>query len=252
MRPRDFCTAAFYDDVQRIQQLIRAALSGEDEEEEEEEIVDNADEEDVDEEEQVSIRRLERAQKRRATIASLLGKPGLLRVVETGEEYGFMFRVEETYDNEGGCCLKPKFKLTRKSRYPAMPLHWAVLGRSHGAVEFLVKNGVDVQLEVPDLPGVTAAFICACNNSFETARRLEKAIQGHRKRLQKEEEQKREWVETLEYKKQERERLAALEEEEEREEEEEEEDMDEGRDGDGADDNDDDDDGEDEFPEADA
>ncbi|KAF8291585.1 hypothetical protein TcYC6_0124260 [Trypanosoma cruzi] len=251
MRPRDLCTAAFYDDVQRIQQLIRAALSGE-EEEEEEEIVDNADEEDVDEEEQLSIRRLERAQKRRATVASLLGKPGLLRVVETGEEYGFMFRVEETYDSEGARRLKPKFKLTRKSRYPAMPLHWAVLGRSHRAVEFLVKNGVDVQLEVPDLPRVTAAFICACNDSFETARRLEKAIQGQRQRLQKEEEQKREWLEALEYKKQERERLAALEEEEERDEEE---DMDEGRDGDGAndnDDNDDDDDDDDGFPEEDA
>ncbi|RNF02839.1 uncharacterized protein Tco025E_08312 [Trypanosoma conorhini] len=239
MRPRDLCTAAFYDDVQRMKQLVRAALAGEDEEEEEA-MMDNDEDEEM-EEEQLSIRRLERAQKRRAAVASLLGSPGLLRVIETGEEFGLMFRVDEVCENEGSCGLKPQFKLTRRSRYPALPLHWAALGRSHRALEFLVSSGVDVQQEVPDFPKVTAAVICACNMSFETARRIEKAVEAQRQRLQNEEQQHRKWVETLEEKKRERERLAALEEEEERAEEEEANDA-------AEDDNDDDD--EEDDPEA--
>ncbi|RNF03587.1 hypothetical protein TraAM80_05747 [Trypanosoma rangeli] len=215
MRSRDLCSAAFYDDVQRMKQLIRASLLSEDEEDEETAIYNDEDEEV--EEEQLSIHRLERIRKRRAAVASLLGKPGLLRVIETGEEFGFMFRVVEVCENDGGCGLKTQFKLTRRSRYPAMPLHWAVIGRSHRAVEFLVSSGVDVDQEVCDFPKVTAAVICACNESFETARRLEKAVEVQRQRLQNEEEDHRKWVETLEKKKLERERLAALEEAEEEE-----------------------------------
>ncbi|KEG14001.1 hypothetical protein DQ04_00671040 [Trypanosoma grayi] len=236
MRARDLCTAAFYDDVQRLRQLVRAALPEDEEEEEEEQVA--GDEEEEEEEEQIALNNLGRRRRRREAVAALLGGANLLRVVETGEEYGFLFRVEELR-NDGR--LQPQFKVSRRSRYPAAPLHWAVLGRSHHAVEFLVTRGVDVLQEVPDFPSVTAAAICQCNNSLETARRLEKAVEVHQQRLQNEEEQKQKWLEILDEKKKERERLAALEEQEEAEGSNEEggsdgDDADAGDDDDGADD----------------
>ncbi|KAH9578166.1 hypothetical protein LSM04_006705 [Trypanosoma melophagium] len=207
MRSRDICTAAFYDDVERIKQIVHASIQGGDEEEEEEQDLAAEDEDEM-EEERLFLRRLEKLEKRREMIAALLTTPGLLHTLETGEQYGFLFRVEER-EKVGG--LQQQFKVSRRSQYMAAPLHWAVLGRSHHAVEFLIKSGVDVLQEVPEFPKVTADFICQCNKSFETARILEKVVAVRQQRLQNEEKKRLKLLESLENKKRERERQAALE-----------------------------------------
>ncbi|ORC90446.1 uncharacterized protein TM35_000082440 [Trypanosoma theileri] len=208
MRSRDICTAAYYDDVERIKQIVHASIQGGDEEEEEEQDLGAESDEEEMEEERDFLRRLEKLEKRREMIAALLSTTGLLKTLETGEQYGFLFRVEEQ-EKDGS--LQPHFKVSRRSQYAAAPLHWAVLGRSHHAVEYLVRNGVDILQEVPGFPKVTADFICQSNRSLETARQLEKAVEVRQQRLQNEKKKKLQVLESLENKKRERERQAALE-----------------------------------------
>nr|CCC94118.1 conserved hypothetical protein [Trypanosoma congolense IL3000] len=215
LRPRDLCTAAYYDDVERMKQLVYSHIQ-----EEEEEVSEGSEEgteEDVDMDMINSLREMRRVEKHREKVAQLLQSVGPLQVEETKEQYGFSFRATETASDNS---LKIEFKLSKKSKYPAAPLHWAVLGRSHEAVRYLVKRGVDVQQQVPDFPDVTANKICVCNKSYETARVLEESTKLFRHRAKERKGREEALVKAIEDDKREREEQAARLREEEEEQEE--------------------------------
>lgn len=44
--------------------------------------------------------------------------------------------------------LRVHWKPSKRSPFPAYPLHWAVMGRSHRAIRFLVANGADAELTI--------------------------------------------------------------------------------------------------------
>lgn len=222
MRPRDLCTAAYYDDVQRMKQLVSAFLRDEEAEEE----ASEAYEEKLDDEEDDNVgemtgllKQMDLQKKHRQKVAKLLETTGTLHVIETKENFGFTFRCVEDC---GACTLRPQFKPSKRSSYPAAPLHWAVLGRSHDAVKFLIRSGVDIKQEVPDFPNVTAALICECNKSMETARVMARATEASVKKANEKEEKRESLVNALEELRRERERRAAREKEEEEEREEDE------------------------------
>ncbi|KAH8606243.1 hypothetical protein ERJ75_001537300 [Trypanosoma vivax] len=223
LRPRDLCTAAYYDDVQRMRQLVRSAFSEEDEEDEDERRDATVEDEEEEDEEVLemlrNIRVLEQDKQRREGVAAFLQETGVLHSLETDEQCGFLFRAYESTNRDKNItfCFKP----SKRSKHAASPLHWAVLGCSHQAIEFLVRSGVDVEQEVPNFPKTTAALICEINELTETGKVLERAVAARKKRTEEEGKKKQnllDAVEKLREDERERRRLMALEEEEQEEE----------------------------------
>lgn len=103
-------------------------------------------------------------------------------------------------ESEGGktmadAALTVHWKPSRRSRYPAYPLHWAVMGRSHGTLRFLIMNGADPSRVVEDdlglFPeGLTARHIAEANGLHDTLAVLDAAIAAHQEAIQQEESEK--------------------------------------------------------------
>eukprot|EP00796_Vickermania_ingenoplastis_P008788 gene8788-6175_t len=115
----------------------------------------------------------------------------------------------ESGDGQGSECFLPRlpgshtstasltvhWKPSKRSRFPAYPLHWAVMGRSHGTLRFLVLNGANPDLVVKDDSGVfpnglTARHIAEANGLHDTLAVLTTAMKDHQTALREEEEEK--------------------------------------------------------------
>lgn len=84
--------------------------------------------------------------------------------------------------------LTVHWKPSKRSTYKAYPLHWAVMGRSHRAIRYLIQHGADPDLVV--IRGLRAREIAIANGLHETLHVLEKSITAYKEMLQKEEEEK--------------------------------------------------------------
>lgn len=93
--------------------------------------------------------------------------------------------------------LTVHWKPSKRSRFPAYPLHWAVMGRSHGALRFLLLHGADPELVVEGAAGagafpagLTARHIAVANGLHDTLRIMQETLQEYQKILRQEEEDK--------------------------------------------------------------
>ena len=171
MRPNDIFTASYYGDIKKVKELL-AQEPVEDEPPFDEEFDPLAP---VDDEAEAAAK--ERAEKRREFNAELfrrLSQNGTtvtrLSVVNT-TEYGL-----GTTLTEKGLKVSVQFKPSAADKYAASPLHWAVLGREHDVVRYLVEQGANVDAQSPELD-VTVKQIIEANQSWETQRALEQGIE---------------------------------------------------------------------------
>lgn len=200
-RPRDICSAAFANDLQRLRLLLLTSapgglenneeddLSDEDEaaidadpelvrlhaqynltrgdEEEEADDVEEFGEEgeaELDEEEAEAqeadfdvCRRFVRRELRARAIAALVNQPGTLQIgtnLANIRSYGVLFSATEANDceAENRLPLHVEWKPSLRSPFAAYPLHWAVLGKAHEAIAFLIEHGADTE-RVVGAPG---------------------------------------------------------------------------------------------------
>lgn len=184
MRPNDMCTASYYDDVAKLKELLTVP-EVEDEPPLAEEFdpaeQPNPDDPDAEEgaggrdpqEEEEERERAEQREKNVETIKGLLAREDVLttRLSPVNiAKYGLHLFVEE----KDYVCTS-RFRTSAKSTIAASPLHWAVLGRAHKAVAFLVSKGADSSSKCPVL-GATPAEIAEANGSYETLRVLSEAV----------------------------------------------------------------------------
>lgn len=89
---------------------------------------------------------------------------------------------------EEDVALTVHWKPSKRSTHMAYPLHWAVMGRSHRAIRYLVQHGADPELGV--LADLRPRDVAVSNGLHETLHVLEKSISAYKEALQKEEEEK--------------------------------------------------------------
>lgn len=174
LRPNDMCTASYYGDVAKLKELLTVP-----EVEEEPPLPEDFDPSAHQEDEELDPQEIEEAKERseqRAknaeTIQKLLSATDVLTTRLSPVDvrrYGLHLFVVES----GFHCVS-RFKTSAKSSLTATPLHWAVLGRSHAAIEFLVSQGADIHALCPVL-GVSPVDIATVNKSFETLKVLHMA-----------------------------------------------------------------------------
>jgi hypothetical protein len=164
MRPNDICSAAYYGDQKKITELVMANIEPVEEEPPLEADFDPtapADEEAI-------AAAKDRAARRAANekeIAERVSRPNFLVTRQSPvnkSQFGLFVRAVER-----DLTMVIQYKASKKSPFTACPLHWAVLGREHGAVEQLIMLGADPTCKVPEL-GVTIYDICKANQSLET------------------------------------------------------------------------------------
>lgn len=85
--------------------------------------------------------------------------------------------------------LTVHWKPSKRSTYPAYPLHWAVMGRSHRAIRYLIKNGADPELSA--VLGLLPKDIATANGLHETLHVLEMSMKEYKEMLQKDDEEKK-------------------------------------------------------------
>ena len=170
MRPNDLCTAAYYGDVKKLKELL--ALPPVDEEPPIDPEFDPLAPPDTDAEEAAAERAAKRKEnadelkKRLQTNGPLVTRLSLVNI----QKYGFGVAIEET-----DLKLKVKFKPSKHCEDAASPLHWAVLGKEHEAIEYLVMEGADTNDLTPDLK-VSVFDIISKNDLRQTGKVLHKAI----------------------------------------------------------------------------
>lgn len=176
MRPHDLCSAAYYGDVEKLKELLAVeAVEEEPPLEAEFDPLAPIDEEAVAAAADRAARREaneKEIQKRLSTTRRIVTR---LSAVNT-QEYGFFLSATELLTPDGDFQLRSRYKASRRSTIAAAPLHWAVLGREHAAVEFLVMNGADAEQIIPEL-GISVRDIIATNELLETDKVLRKTLQ---------------------------------------------------------------------------
>eukprot|EP00744_Colponema_vietnamica_P016361 GILI01022946.1.p1 GENE.GILI01022946.1~~GILI01022946.1.p1 ORF type:complete len:246 (-),score=51.34 GILI01022946.1:70-807(-) len=168
IRPNDMCTASYYGDIAKIKELMSVPEVDEEPAPPEDfdpasqpEELEEADPQEVEE----ALERAAQRAKNTESIQKLLATSDVLVTrlspVDT-RRYGLhLFVTEDNY------VCSSRFKTSLKSSLAATPLHWAVLGRSHNAIEFLVSQGADIDAACPLLK-VSPLDIAKANKSFET------------------------------------------------------------------------------------
>ena len=177
MRPNDLCTAAYYNDIPKIKELLTVP-----EVEEEPPLAEDFDPADpVEEDEDAKEAEAERSTQRAANdlhIKTLLSSTNVLvtRLSPVNiKKFGLFLRIEDR-STKTEKQVKSTFKCSPHSTYAASPLHWAALGRSHEAIEYLILKGADTEQKCP-IFNVTPAELCGINHSHETAKVIAKSIQ---------------------------------------------------------------------------
>lgn len=188
MRPNDLCTAAYYGDVEKLKELLTVeAVEEEPPLEAEFDPLAPPDEEGI----AAAADRKARREANAKEIAKRLAAPRKLvtRLSPVNvQEYGFFVTAVESGVPQGPpFAVAGKFKASRRSEIPAAPLHWAVLGRDHKAIDFLIMQGADVSQPVPEL-GITVDDIVRSNQSLETERSVRVAQEAYRAKKAKEQE----------------------------------------------------------------
>jgi hypothetical protein len=118
----------------------------------------------------------DRAQRRAANekeISDRVSRPNFLVTRQSPvnkQQYGIFVRAVER-----DLSMVIQFKTSKKSPFVGYPLHWAVLGREHAAIEQLIMYGADASCQVPEL-GVTVTDICKANQSLETLEVVRRAV----------------------------------------------------------------------------
>ena len=191
MRPNDLCTAAYLNDVVKLQELLTVP-----EVDEEPPLPDEFDpaepiEEDEDGKEAEAERSAQRAENIRVTKERLDSANLILSRLSpvNVKKFGLFLRLEDASEN-GEIRVVSKFKCSPHSQFVASPLHWAALGRSHDAVELLILRGADPEQRCPVF-NVTPSELCEINGSKETARVIVRAIAKRRAAEEAVEESKR-------------------------------------------------------------
>lgn len=173
MRPNDLFTASYYGDLKKVKELLHIEPV-EDDPPFDEDFDPLAP---VDEEAEEAAK--DRAARRKANADELAR-----RLAQTGrivtrlspvhvKHYGFGVLVTE---KNMECAVK--FKPSAKSQAVATALHWAVLGREHEIVKYLLEMGADVQAEVPEY-GVAAREIAEKNKLRETEKAITEGVELH-------------------------------------------------------------------------
>jgi hypothetical protein len=172
MRPNDLCSAAYFGDVKKLKELLTVPVV------EEEPPIEAEFDPTVPADPEVEEAAADRAKRRAESEAELKKRlqtdgPLLTRLsVVNVQQFGFGVEVEEDC-----MTLTTRFKPSKHCGYTASPLHWAVLGREHEAVEYLVSQGADVSALTPDLQ-VSVFDVIQKNDLKQTGRVLTKAIQA--------------------------------------------------------------------------
>lgn len=176
MRPNDLCTAAYYGDVKKLKELLTLPAV------EEEPPIDPEFDPLAPPDEEAEAAAADRAEARKQNALELKKRLSSANCIVTRlspvntQHFGFGVKVREEGES---LKLKTAFKPSKKSSFSATPLHWAVLGREHEAVEYLILQGADVDQVVPQL-NVTVFDICAANSLLETERRIKEALEAYK------------------------------------------------------------------------
>ena len=172
LRPNDLCSAAFYGDVKKLAELLTVPVV------EEEPPLDAEFDPSQPADEEAAAALLDRSKQRADNVALLQKRVGTLSTIRTRvslvnqKDFGFFVALTEVGDS-GSCSCK--FKSSSKCLTPAAPLHWAVLGREHDAIDFLIQQGADENQKVPGL-GVDIFDICSSNDSLQTIKVVKQSV----------------------------------------------------------------------------
>jgi flagellar biosynthesis GTPase FlhF len=186
MRPNDLCTAAFYGDVDKMKELLTVEAV------EEEPPIDPEFDPLAPVDEEVAANAADRAARRATNVAEITKRLSTTRRIVTRlspvniQEYGMFLTATETYNEALGTFeLHCRVKSSKRSHYDAAPLHWAVLGREHAAVTFLIMQGAKVDQVIPGL-NMTIADIIRVNELQETRKVVDKALEAYKEVKEKE------------------------------------------------------------------
>lgn len=195
MRPNDLCSAAYFGDVEKLKELLAANIEPVEEEPPLEADFDPA----APADEEALAAAADRSQRRKANeeeVRKRLSTQGLLLTRQTAvnvRQYGLLATAQDqdvvpsSNSKEGGStwyCMSAKWKPSKRSQYAAPPLLWAVLGREHQAIRFLVLQGADT-LQPSEGIGLLCSDVLRCNDLQETAKVLHLAIQEHNAKREK-------------------------------------------------------------------
>ena len=170
LRPNDLCSAAYYGDVKKIQELLALEPV-----EDDAPLDPNFDPLAPPDDEAAKVEQ-DRQAKRDENTAELLrrlSKPGVLCCRKSpvqANKFGVFVRAVEV----AGSNFMKQFVPSQKSAIMATPIIWAVLGREHAAITALVMKGANTEVKVETLD-VSAEDICHVNHSHETLRVLREA-----------------------------------------------------------------------------
>lgn len=202
------------EELVRLKQLYIPTGDEEDEEDNRDEVDDDNYSQEAEEERENKVeqfRKLIRRKLRRRAIALKVNVSGLIKTGLTPVDmhsYGVMFRSVQTINEKcsiadnmftanapGSHPLTVHWKPSKRSQFPAYPVHWAVMGRSHESLRFLVLNGANTDVMAgessPLFPkGLTAAQVAESNGLYDTLEVLRTAVEEHTKKVQREEEEK--------------------------------------------------------------
>lgn len=186
MRPNDMCTAAYYGDVEKLKELL-AVEPVEEEPPIEAEFDPLAP---VDEEAVASA--ADRSARRAANATEIAKRLSATRRIVTRlspvnvQEYGVFITATEVYDEDTSSFqLVPKVKASRRSTFEGAPLHWAVLGREHAAITFLIMQGANVEQRIAGLD-LSIDDLVSMNQLLETRKVIDKSVQAYKEAKDKE------------------------------------------------------------------
>lgn len=175
MRPNDLCSAAFFGDVEKIKELLAV------EPVEEEPPIEAEFDPLAPVDEEAIAAAADRKARRQANEKEIAQRLSTNRRIVTRlsavnvETYGMFATATEQLLGDGTFTIMSRIKTSKRSPFGASPLHWAVLGREHAAIEALILAGADVAAVVPELE-LTIDDIIRVNELKETAKVVARAI----------------------------------------------------------------------------
>ncbi|CAD2222495.1 hypothetical protein ADEAN_001003900 [Angomonas deanei] len=224
-RSKDVLSAAFEGDLPRLKLLAQSAAPGglmdDDEwtedheaevdnfvrhaspslqalenrgEQEEEEEVSDADEVDQDKE---TLRNIAHKIIRRTAISKILNQQGKIQLGNSPvalKTYGISVTVKEKLQEDGtlgeGAVFDISWKPCERGPFLGNALHWAVLGRSHSCLAYLVLHNCSLSSGLSDKTqaGVSPIDLAKANKSFQVLHDMEEAVKKRDEELQAEED----------------------------------------------------------------
>ena len=174
MRPNDLHSAAYYGDIKKLKELLHVEPVEDDPPFDEEfDPLGPVDEEAEEAAKERDARRKandDEQAKRLAAPNTIVTRLSPVNV----KHFGIGMLVSE---KDLRCTVQ--FKPAAKSAAKGTPLHWAVLGKEHEAVEYLLLMGADVNAKVTEI-GVTVEDILQRNDLRETRKAVERGVEARR------------------------------------------------------------------------